>query len=89
MTRRYAEVRGASARVVAKFLPANYQVDGDSSNDASDPYAVVCISGEDHGESLEQVGQYLRFGLIEYQETLGSSLPGYYEKRGDDARPHA
>lgn len=80
MTRRYAEVRGASAQVVAKYLPGNYQVDGNSSNDATDPHAVTCISGEDSGETLEQVSRHLRFALIECQETLGSSLPGYYDQ---------
>lgn len=80
MTRRYAETRGASARVIAKYLPGNYQVDGNSADDASDPHAVVYISGEDRGESLEQVSRHLRFALIECRETLGSSLPGYYEK---------
>lgn len=82
--RRYAEVRGASAATVAKYLPRNYRVDGVRWDDTYAGQTVrVChptvfISGTDvAGWTLsEYVIPRLGSGMISAREFEGPNWPG-------------
>lgn len=69
--RRYAEVRGADAEVVAKYLPRGYRVDGQRESH-DDGHPVVFISGvDDAGWTLDgYVLPRLASGMIWAHETF-------------------